>query len=459
MKDKREERLQKFTTAPLFPLIVKMAIPSMIGMIVSTIYNMTDTFWVGKLDNQAMTASVGVVFSFVSIIQAIGFWFGYGSGNYISRMLGKKDYEEAECMASTGVAIALIAGVILPVISLKYLNPLVCILGGDTSEELMVATQQYLRITIWTIPFMLFSNVIYNQLRLQGAAKSSMLGLLVGMLINMVLDPIFILKLNMGVKGAAYASLAGQIVGCIMLYLETPKSGNVKINPGKIKLDFFHVKEIMTGGAPNFCRQGITSISSVVLNNAAGIYGVHVIAAVTVAQRVIYIAYALVIGFGQGFQPVCAINYGAGMKDRVKKAFKMTWLTVTVFLFVASPLLMFNAESLITAFAKQDMVMDVAIKILKAQCYVLPFMGYYIIIGMLLQNIGRFGLATSVTVAENGTVFIPVMLAASYLFGVDGLIYCKPVASLISLLFSLVIGTYAWNKYLKEKDDEIYKTF
>lgn len=457
--DKREERIIRFTTAKLFPLIVKMAIPSMIGMIVSTIYNMTDTFWVGKLNNEAFTASVGVVFTFVSVIQAIGFWFGYGSGNYISRMLGKKDYEEAEKMASIGVGISVFTGLVIMLISFVFLNSLIIILGGDTSPELANATGQYLKVTICSVPFMLFSNVIYNQLRLSGAAKSSMLGLLVGMLINMALDPVFILKMNMGVKGAAYASLIGQIIGCIMLFFETGKNGNVHIHLINVKPDLFHIREILAGGAPNFCRQGITSISSIIMNNVAGMYGVHVIAAVTVAQRVIYIAYALVIGFGQGFQPVCAINYGAKKTDRVRRAFKLTWITVTVFLFISTPLLFINARILTEAFASQPQVAEIAVYMIKAQCYILPFMGYYILSGMLLQNIGRFGLATSVTVAESGTVFIPVVLISTYFFGMDGIIYSKPLSGVISLIYSLLIGTYAWNKYLKqEKDDEIYKT-
>nr|MCR4590889.1 MATE family efflux transporter [Lachnospiraceae bacterium] len=315
--DKREERIKGFTTKELFPLIVKMAVPSMTGMIVATIYNMTDTFWIGKLGSEALTASVGVVFAFVSVIQAIGFWFGYGSGNYISRMLGKKDYEEAERMAAIGAMVAVTAGFVIMIICLILIHPLICLLGGDTSQELFTATDRYLTVTIFSIPFMLFSNVVYNQLRLSGAAKSSMLGLLAGMLINMVLDPVLILRMEMGVRGAAYASLAGQIAGCVLLFRETLRNGNVRIDLRKGRPTFFHIKEILSGGAPNFCRQGITSISSVLLNNLAGLYGVNVIAAVTVAQRVIYIAYALVIGFGQGFQPVCAINYGAGKVDRV----------------------------------------------------------------------------------------------------------------------------------------------
>ena len=268
-EEKREERIRRLTTSDLYPLIVKMAIPSMIGMMVATVYNMTDTFWVGKLDNEAYTASVGVVFAFVSVIQAIGFWFGYGSGNYISRMLGKKDYKEAERMAAMGVSVAVIAGIVILIVGILFINPLISLLGGTTSPELATATESYLKITVCTVPFMLFSNVIYNQLRLSGAAKSSMIGLLVGMLINMILDPIFILKFNMGVAGAAYASLAGQAVGCMMLYRQTGRNGNVAISPRYFKPDLYHVKEILAGGAPNFCRQGITSISSVVLNMAS----------------------------------------------------------------------------------------------------------------------------------------------------------------------------------------------
>ena len=445
---KREERINRLTTQELFPLIVRMAIPSMIGMMVATIYNMTDTFWVGKLDNEAYTASVGVVFAFVSVIQAIGFWFGYGSGNYISRMLGKKEYEEAERMAANGVAIGAIAGILILILGLVFVDPLVSILGGNTSQELAVATKGYLRITICTVPFMLFSNTIYNQLRLSGAAKSSMYGLLVGMLINMVLDPIFILMIHMGVAGAAYASLIGQVAGCAMLWRETGRNGNIAIKAKYLKPDICHIREILAGGAPNFCRQGITSISSVILNNIAGIYGVTVIAAVTVSQRVAYIAYALVIGFGQGFQPVCAINYGAGLYDRVKKAFKITWVTVTTFLVIVTPLLVIFAEKLTGAFATQTDVVELAVRMLRAQCVVLPFMGYYILSGMMLQNIGRFGLATSVTIAENGTVFIPVILICTYFLRVEGLIISKPIASAISLVYSIVVGTYAWRKYL-----------
>ena len=207
------------TTGKLYPLLVKMAIPSMVGMIVATIYNMTDTFWVGKLNDATFTASVGVVFTFVSIIQAIGFWFGYGAGNFVSRMLGKKELDKAEEMASTGVLLGILVGMLLLVACLFLLRPMAVLMGAGSSEEFLDATIRYLRITVCSVPFMLVSNVIYNELRLAGSGSSSMIGLLVGMVANMILDPILILTAGLGIEGAAWASLCGQILGTAVLYV------------------------------------------------------------------------------------------------------------------------------------------------------------------------------------------------------------------------------------------------
>ena len=447
---KREERINRLTTQELFPLIVRMAIPSMIGMMVATIYNMTDTFWVGKLDNEAYTASVGVVFAFVSVIQAIGFWFGYGSGNYISRMLGKKDYEEAERMAANGVAIGAIAGVLILVLGLIFIDPLVSILGGTTSQELAVATKGYLRITICTVPFMLFSNTIYNQLRLSGAAKSSMYGLLVGMLINMVLDPIFILMIHMGVAGAAYASLIGQVAGCAMLWRETGRNGNIAIKAKYLKPDICHIREILAGGAPNFCRQGITSISSVILNNIAGIYGVTVIAAVTVSQRVAYIAYALVIGFGQGFQPVCSFNYGAGKKERVREGFFFCFKYGTLFLTFGAAILIILAEPIVYGLRDDPAVVEVGKVALRWQAVTLPFLAFTSMANMMLQSTGKGVKASIASSCKSGLCFIPCLYILIYFFGIKGLEATQAVADFFSLLIAIPLAVSELAKMKKE---------
>lgn len=444
---KQEEKIRRLTGDAVYPLLVRMAIPSMVGMIVSTVYSMTDTFFVGQLNNVSLTASVGIVFSFVSVIQAIGFWFGYGSGNYISRCLGKKDIDSAERMAATGVLLAILTGILIMAAGLPLTGQLARLLGAGEGE-LFDATVRYLRITILTVPFMLVSNVLYNQLRLAGSGKESMSGLLVGMLLNMVLDPVLILVFHMDVAGAALASMAGQISGVIVLYTATKRNGNIGIDLRKAILDVKHIREILTGGAPNFCRQGISSISSVLLNHAAGAFGSYAIAALTIALRISYIAYALVIGFGQGFQPVCAINYGAEKYDRIRTAFKLTLVTVTVFLAVSVVILWSLAGTLSAGFTQEEEVIALAERLIRAQCVILPFMGFYVLCGMFLQNIGRFGQATLVTVSENGLFLIPSVLILPQIFGMDGLVWCRPAASLAALCLSLVIGTRAWRKYL-----------
>lgn len=458
---KREERIRRLTSEPVYPLLVRMAIPSMVGMIVSTVYSMTDTFFVGRLNNVALTASVGIVFSFVSVIQAIGFWFGYGSGNYISRCLGKKDIPSAEKMAATGVLLAILTGLLIMVAGLPLTGQLARLLGAGEGE-LFDATVRYLRITILTVPFMLVSNVLYNQLRLAGSGKESMTGLLVGMVLNMVLDPVLILVIRLDVTGAALASMAGQISGVIVLFASAGRNGNIGIDLRKAVPDGLRqrsrtdgdrkqpslIREILTGGAPNFCRQGISSISSVLLNHAAAVFGSYAIAALTIALRISYIAYALVIGFGQGFQPVCAINYGAGKYGRIKKAFKLTLLTVTVFLILAVAVLWPLAGRLSGGFSQEAEVVSLAARFIRSQCVILPFMGYYVLCGMFLQNIGRFGEATLVTVSENGLFLIPSVLILPRIFGLDGLVWCRPTASLAALGLSLIIGIRAWRKYL-----------
>lgn len=447
-EQKREARYKQMTEAPLYPLLLRTAVPSMMGMLVSTVYSMTDTYFVGKLGHASLTAAVGIVYTFISVIQAVGFWFGYGSGNYISRMLGKRDLQKAEKMAATGVLLALLTGAVILAAGLAFVKPLAVLLGADTSPETLSATIGYLRITVVSVPFMLLSNVLYNELRLAGSGRDSMYGLLVGMVLNMILDPVFILGLHMDVEGAAFASMIGQIAGALFLFRSSMKDGNVHVHLRKARMDAFHIKQILKGGAPNFCRQGISSISSVLLNHAAGLYGDMAVAAVTIAVRVAYIGYALVIGFGQGFQPVCALNYGAGNYARIRRGFFMTLGTVTAFLLVICPLLYFPADELVMHFTRETDVAMLAKRLLRAQLLIMPFMGYYVIIGMLLQNIGRFGRATLVTISENGLFLIPAVLLLPRIFGLDGLIFCKPTASLLALLLSLAVGIRAWKKYL-----------
>ena len=450
--DRQEQRRERLTNARLYPLLWRMALPAMAGMSVSTVYSMTDTYFVGRLGQAELTAAVGIVFTFISLIQAVGFWFGYGSGNHMSRMTGRRDIPGAEAMAASGMVTALVSGAVITLAGLLCLSPLALLLGAGVSPGLTAAVTDYLRITLISVPVMLAANVLYNQMRLQGCARDAMLGMLAGMLINIALDPLFILTLGMGVAGAAWASLAGQSAGLALLAVLGRRNGSVTASLKNYRPDISRLWAVLAGGAPNFCRQAITSAAGVVLNQAAGMFGENAIAGMTVALRVLAAGYALVIGFGQGFQPICAVNYGAGRYTRVRKAFRLSLSTATVMLCAAAVLLYAFAEGLTGRFTGSAEVTGVGSDILRAQCFVLPFMGYYILSGMLLQNIGRFGAATLITAAESGLFLIPAALTLPRALGLEGLIMCKPAASACAAVFSLIIGTFCMRRYLPRED-------
>jgi len=440
LSDKGEIRRQKILTEPLRPLLIKTALPTMLGMLVATLYSLTDTFWIGLKDNTDMTAAVGVVFPFCSFIQALGFWFGYGSGNTMARMIGGNKHDEAEKTASLGVFLASAAGVVLAVISVMFVQPISALLGGSASEGLLDCTVSYMIVICVGIPFQMLSTTVYNQLRLCGNIKDGMIGMGVGMFGNLFLDPLFILGFDMGITGAGVASTIGQIASCAVLYIISAKHGNIPMRFFSFDLKNRRMYHILLGGAPNFSRQSITSIASVLLNNAAVPYGASLIAAMTVSTRVSSAAYLLMIGFGQGFQPICAINYGAKQYDRVKAAFRMTVTIGTVFLTIAGVLIAIFAEPLTAAFSSSDPeVTEKAALMVRLQCISFPFMPFYAVSGMYMQNVGMYIRSLFISIMRQGIVFIPLLFIIPAIWGEWGIFTLQPISDILSFLVSVGI--------------------
>ena len=214
--NKKELRRKAILNDDLLLLLVKTSIPTIIGILVMVIYNLTDTFFVGILNNKSMTAAIGIVFSFMSFIQAIGFWFGYGSGNIMSKKIGENEEKEAEIISSIGILFGIVIGILIAILSCFFVLPLSKFIGGSASENLLNFTVEYLKVIIISIPFGLYSITLYNQLRLCGNVKDGMIGLLIGMAVNIVLDPVLMFVFKFGFIGAGYATLIGQITGCIV---------------------------------------------------------------------------------------------------------------------------------------------------------------------------------------------------------------------------------------------------
>lgn len=437
--DKKEERRRAILNDPILPLLVKTSIPTIIGMLVMVIYNLTDTFFVGILNNKSMTAAIGIVFSFMSFIQAIGFWFGYGSGNIMSKRIGQGNEYEAEKISSIGILFALGFGILIAFISWIFISPLARFIGGSASESLMKFTVDYMRVIVLSIPFALYSMTLYNQLRLCGNVKDGMRGLLSGMLVNMALDPILMFGLGLGFIGAGYATLIGQIVGTILLTRLSRKNGNIGVDLKKVRINKERVYHILAGGMPNFLRQSITSIALILLNISAARYGDGLLAALTISSRILALAYLIMIGWGQGFQPICAMNYGASQYDRVKTAFKLAVLGATAFLILSAFGLHIFAKELIMTMTKDSQVIAYTRKLLNLQCLTLPLLGYFALSSMLMQNIGQYFWSSIISISRQGIFYIPLLYILTGAFGQVGIYLLQPMADIMSFILAIFV--------------------
>ena len=345
------------TKTPVPQLIIKLSIPTIISMLVTAFYNSADTYFVGRISTEA-TAALGLVFSVMAIIQALGFFCGHGSGNYLSRMLGAGDYKKANEMASTGFAMAIILGVIVATLGNVFLHPIAIWLGATPTT--ITDTENYMRVILIGASFMMGQFVINNQLRSQGRAMYAMVGLMCGAVMNVILDPILIIGLSWGVTGAAIATVSSQITSFIVLLIGSTKGENIHLKLSNVHINGFYIREITNSGVPSFFRQGLAAISTLLLNNFAGHYGGDAaIAGMSIVTRVMMMLMSALIGFGQGYQPVCSFNYGAGLKSRVKEGYYFCVKWGTIFLFFVGTLCFTFAPEVVRWFRNDDAVVEV----------------------------------------------------------------------------------------------------
>ena len=444
-----EEKRLYLTEQPVARLILELAVPSVISMLITSFYNMADTYFVGRIGTSA-TAAVGVVLPLMNIIQALGFTFGHGSGNYISRMLGKGDVESAKKMATVGFVSALIAGTLFALVGLLFLNGVVSLMGA--TPTIAPYAREYTRYILLGAPFMAASLVLNNQLRFQGSAFYGMIGMGLGAVLNIALDPLFIFVLDMGVAGAAIATILSQLVSFCLLLRGCTKGGNISIDLKRFKPTLASYKEILRGGAPSLCRQGLNSVAVICLNLAAGGYGDAAIAGMSIVGRVLMFANSAVIGLGQGFQPVCGFNYGAKKYARVRKAF---WFTVclgfcvmTVFAVVGIAF----APGIVAIFRKEDAeVIEVGARALRLQCVTFPLTAFVIGANMMLQTMGRSVKASIAAIARNGLFFVPAILILPTFLGLLGVQMSQAVADMLSVLLCIPM-TFTELKEMKRQE-------
>ena len=450
----KEEKYRQMIETPVNRLIPRLAVPTIISMLVTSIYNMADTFFVSQLSTSA-SGAVGVMFSAMSMIQAIGFTLGMGSGNHISRSLGNRDEERAGVFAATAFYTAAIIGVGILAVGTLFSRQLVFFLGA--TETIAPYAQDYARYILSWAPFMMTSFVMNNILRSQGNAVFAMVGITVGGILNMILDPLLIFGLDLGISGAAIATMVSQIISfCILLYQCNARPDCIKIQLSKFRPSGKVYGEILHAGLPSFCRQGLASAAAVILNFAAGPYGDAAIAAMSIVTRFMMFINSSLIGFGQGFQPVCGFNFGAERYDRVLEAFwfcvKVAVIMLTVFGIVSFGI----SRPIITAFRREDLqVIEIGTLALRLQLLTMPFQAWVIMVNMLTQSIGYGFRASLVAMGRQGLFLIPALLILPKLFGILGLQMAQPIADMLTFVLATVIvsGILKELRQMKEKQN------
>lgn len=424
------------TQAPVHRVIGAMAIPTIISMLLTSMYNLVDTFFVGKINTQS-TAAVGIVFSVMFFIQAFSFFFGNGSGNYISRQLGAQNTKDAEVMASTGLFYTLVFSLIVMLLGWIFLEPISILLGS--TPTILPYTRQYLGISLLGTPFIMGTFCINNQMRFQGFTKYSVYGAISGSIINCLLDPVFIFGFSMGVSGAAVASVIGQISGFVIMLIMSQKEGVIHYTHRRISFEGRFVKEIIAGGTPSISRQGLASVSTIALNSVAGNYGDAAIAAMSIVTRISMFIFSVIVGLGQGFQPMCGFCYGAKLYDRVKEGFWFSTKIGTFFLLFWSVILIIFSGEVVSLFRDDPEVIAIGIPALRYQMIIFPACSFMMMANMMMQTCRKTIRANILAASRQGLFFIPLIFVLPYFYGLFGVEICQAVSDVISLIVTIPI--------------------
>ena len=429
-----EQRFKRMTETPIKPLVITLAIPTIISMLVTSIYNMADTFFVAQIGTSA-TAGVGVAFPVMAIIQAIGFTFGHGGGNYISRLLGQRNRERAETVMSNAFFTAFAVGLFCMAAGLLFLEPLVYLLGS--TETIAPYAMDYLRYILLGFPFMTCSFVLNNILRYQGSAFFAMIGITIGGVLNIVLDPIFIFTFGLGTAGAAIATILSQFISFCVLVWQCFRGGNLRIRISRFRFEGNIFVTILKGGLPSFYRQGLNSVATTLLNTAAAGYGDAAVAAMSIVGRVFMFAFSAMLGFGQGFQPVCGFNYGAKRYNRVLEAYWFLVKTAAGILLALAVIGIVFAPQIMMVFRRDDAdVIRIGSFALRAYFITFPLAALNVPSMMMTQTIGKSLRASILSLSRQGLFLIPALLILPQIIGLTGVQIAQPVADILSFCIS-----------------------
>ncbi len=431
IEKKQSQHFERMTTAEVTPLIVRLSVPSILTMLVTNVYNLADTAFVGRLGTSA-SGAVGIVFAYMSIIQALGFMFGQGAGSILSRALGARDQEYADRTASTCFFCSLGFGLLLALFSRILIDPLILVLGS--TGTIAPYAKIYISYILLAAPFMTASFTMNQILRYEGKSALGMIGMMTGGILNIIGDPILMFRFRMGIAGAGLSTCLSQIIGFgILLWMFLGGRSLSRISPRYFSCDSKHILDIMATGLPSTLRQAMLSISAMMMNSCSAVYGDAAVAAMSIVSRIVNFAFSIAVGVGQGFQPVCAFNYGAARYSRVRKAYRATVKMGYIMLGIMVAGLLVRAGSLIGIFRDDPDVIGIGTPALKIQAISLLALPMTMTTEMLYQSTGRKWGASVLSLLRCGILFIPTLLIMAKLRGLAGIGESKAISFVLSI--------------------------
>lgn len=438
-----EQHYIKMTKTPVARLILTLGLPTMLSMLVTSIYNMADTYFVGTLGESAQ-AAMGILYALQSIIQGLAFMLGHGAGTYVAKFLADRDLTRANRYVSTAFFSGGAVGLLLMLFGLLFLNPFMRLLGS--TETILPYARDYGMWVLLACPFMICSLILNNILRFEGKTFYAMCGLISGALLNILGDYLLVKRAGLGVFGAGLATACSQFVSFSVLFVMHRKNAQSKLSFSCISPHFSTYFSICRAGFPSLVRQGLTAISGGILNNLAKAFGDAAIDAMAVVNRYSMFVMCLGLGLGQGFQPVAAFNYEAKEYRRVKRGLLFTQVFSLVLVGSLCVLIFLFAEEVVWILQPSPQVIAIGSTALRYASVGLLFLPLSVPVNMLYQSIQKSGIATFLSSLRSGALLIPLLLIGVPLFGLTGLQIAQPLSDCITGLICLpfVIHFFRW---------------
>lgn len=446
-----EEMMEKESISKV---LLKLSVPAIIAMLINAIYNIVDTIFVGMLDNTSAIAAVSIVYPLFMFIGAIGIMFGAGGASYLSRLLGEKKKEEADKTLTSTIIIGCIFSLIFTVIATMFLDEFLLMYGA--TETIMPYAKEYGYVIVMGSIFTIGTAIMTNTIRAEGNSRYSMIATCIGAIINIILDPILMFNFNMGIKGAAVATVIAQLASFIFLlryYYSNRNYINFKINFFKPTFNMFF--EILKIGIPIFVTQVLASFALGFMNLGAKPYGDAAVAAMGIVFRVMSIGFYIVFGIGQGFQPVAGYNYGAKNFVRLEESIKISIKWSTIAAIITSLLFIIFARECMIIFTRDREVIDIGIKAFRAASLLFPLFGYVNTYAVLFQALGKAKGAFILSISRQGIFYIPLIYILPRFMGLNGVIFCQTAADGLAFLETLIMAIWLKKQFKKEMSEEL----